>query len=238
MSEEKQKKIKNEEISERRWRDLYRIGFISSLALPVSILVAIIAYFIYPYTPGISSVENIFTTLNVSPIEGLISLDLFMVILEVMLIPQMLALYMALRSINESYALIALAFGLMGILLIFTARPLAEMVYLSEQYAAATNESTKAHYLAAGEAVYSAFNGTTWMMSNIFIGISYTISSLIMIRSKYFSKSTAYTGIILSIIGFGFLIPTIGTILSLIGTIGGIIWYILLAKSFYKLGWD
>lgn len=46
-----------------------------------------------------------------------------------------------------------------------------------------------------------------------------------MVRSEAFSKATAYTGIGLSIVGFGFWIPVIGVVLSLLGTMGGVAWY-------------
>jgi multisubunit Na+/H+ antiporter MnhB subunit len=35
-----------------RWKDLYRIGGIASLLLAGLIAFAVIAYFIWPYTPG------------------------------------------------------------------------------------------------------------------------------------------------------------------------------------------
>lgn len=119
-----------------RWKDLYRIGGIASIAFPVMILLAIVAYFIWPYTPGFTSLENIYELLSNKPLEGLMSLDLMMVLMEPILILHLLALYVALKQVNESYALIALTLGLIGNVLILPARPLTEMVYLSDQLCA------------------------------------------------------------------------------------------------------
>ena len=140
-----------------------------------------------------------------------------MIILMPILILPMLALYTSLKRVNESYALITLIFGLIGNVLIFMGRPLAEMVYLSNQYASATSDILKNQYLAAGEAYHTLFEGTAWMSSLIMVGISGLISSLLMLRSKFFSRATAYTGIAISVIGLAFWIPGgIGAILSLL----------------------
>jgi hypothetical protein len=92
-------------------------------------------------------------------------------------------------------------------------------------------------YLAAGEAFHALFNGTVWMWWNVLTGISYTISSLLMLRSGIFSKATAYVGIVIFVIGIGFWIPGIGLVLSLLGTVGGVVWYLMQAPTFLRLGW-
>ncbi len=220
-----------------RWKDLYRIGSITNIALIILILVAIISYFIWPYTPGLATVESIFDDLQNDRFGGLVSLDLVMVVLIPIVILQFLALYVALKQVNESYALIALVLGLVGNILILTARPLAEIVYLSSQYAAATSEGARSQYLAAGEALLALFDGTAWMWWTILINISSVISCLLMLRSNVFTKTTAYIGIFISIVGTGVFVPEIGPMLSLLATVGSLIWYALLARAFYRLGW-
>jgi hypothetical protein len=219
-----------------RWRELYRIGFVVCIVFPASIALAVIAYFIWPYTPGMTSVEGIFLLLQEDRLAGLMSLDLMMVILIPVIFLHLLALYVALKPVNESYALIALVFGLIANILILTARPLSEMVYLSNQYAAASSDAARAQYLAAGETFHALFGGTTWMWWNFLTGVSYTISCLLMLRSPYFSKATAYVGIALFIIGLGIYIPAL-VILSLISTIGTVVWYPMQARAFYCMGW-
>lgn len=128
-------------------------------------------------------VEDIIITLQDDRLGGLISLDLSVPIITFFLILQILALYAALKQVNESYALIALVFGLLGCLLFLAVRPLAELVYLSNQYATATDEMMKSQYLASGEALSALFNGTSWMLSQIFITGYGHISSLLMLHS-------------------------------------------------------
>jgi hypothetical protein len=221
-----------------RWRDLYRVGFVACIAIVVTTAAAVVVYFIWPYAPGSTDVASIFSSLQSNRLAGLATLDVSTIIIGPFLIPQIIAMCMALRRVNESYALIALVFGLMGTLLLFTARPLAEMSYLSNQYSAATSDAMRSQYIAAGEALDTLFNGTAWSMYNIFVGISFLISSIMMIRSGIFTKITAYVGIVISVIGFGFLVPVIGAILLLLGTLGGEIWYLLMARTFFRLGWN
>lgn len=221
-----------------RWRDLYRIGFVACLALPVVLILAVLAFFIWPYAPGSTHVADIFALLQKDRVAGLMSLDLSVPILLPIITLQMLALYATLKGVNESFALIALVSGLMGIMLWLTARPLVEMAYLSDQYATATSDAARSQSLAAGVALNALFNGTSWMLSQFFISISYTISSLLMFQSQLFSKATAWVGIVLGISGLGFFIPGIGVVVSLLGTLGAVPWYLLLARDFFKIGWE
>jgi hypothetical protein len=225
-------------IPDPRWRDLYRVGAISCILLAAAIPLAILAYFIWPYSPGISSVAEILASLQRDRLAGLMSLDLSVILLEPVAILQTLALYAALKKVNESYALIALVLGLMGILLWLTARPLVELTYLSGQYAAAETEAARNQYVAAGEALHALFNGTSWMLSQFLIAISGTISDLLMLKTRYFSKWTAYIGLILAIPGLLFWIPTIGLYAALIGTLAGTVWFVLLARDFFRMGWN
>jgi hypothetical protein len=223
--------------SDLRWKDLYKIGAISLIIIVMLMIFAIIAFFIWPYKPGYASTVDVFTTLQNNMIGGLMSLDTPMVIIELITILPLLALYVSLKPINESYALIALVIGLMSIVFIIPTRPLSELVLLSDKYSAATTEAVRSQCIAAGEAFLTVFKGTTWMVFTFFTGVSCLISSLLMLKSNVFSKATAYVGIITSTPGFVFFIPVIGIPILFIGTLSGIIWYILLARTFIRLGW-
>jgi len=238
MSASKKNQIIGSESADSRWIDLYKIGAITCMIFPVTIILAVVAYFIWPYTPGVISVADIFASLQSNLLGGLVSLDLFMVLLMPVAALITLAMYVALKEVNASYALIALVLGLMGYTIIFAGRPLVEMAYLSDHYAAATSEIAQNHYLAAGEALHALFNGTAWMASMVLVGVSGVILSLLMLKSIAFTKATAYSGLVVSIGGLGFLIPVIGPLLSLVATIGGVVWYGLMARDFYRLGWE
>lgn len=229
--------ILNTMIAELRWNDLYRIGGIASLLLAFLIAFALIAYFIWPYTPGFVSTEDIFIALQTDKWGALFSLDVMMLVTAPIDIFLFSALYVGLKRVNESFALIALVLGLLAIALLFPTKPLAELMFLSEKYAAATTEAAKVQYLAAGEALLSLAGGTSWIFFSLFSNISFFLSSVLMLRSKNFGKITAYIGIANSIFALGIVIPVllVQAICGLGATVIGTIWFVLIARGFFRL---
>lgn len=226
---------------EARWKDLYIVGGICGIVTSILIVLAIVIYFIWPYQPGLTSPADIFSTIQNNTFQGLMSLDFMMVVGTFTLIPFFLAVYISTKQANESYALIALVFGLISCILAFFMRPIAEMFYLSGQYAAATTDAARNQYLAAGEALSALFNGTSWILYMITFGVELLISSLLMLKIKAFSKATAWLGIIqnLGIFSvFAVIIPEtapITTVLNLVCTSIWTIWNILVARTLFQL---
>ncbi len=236
MSKSKLTQVVDPELVDGRWRDLYRIGGIACLLVAALITFAVLAYFIWPYTPGAASTEDILVTLHTNRLGGLIALDVLTVPIVLLNLLTLLALYAALKHVNESYALIALALGLIAVAALIEARPVAEMVSLSEKYAIATTAAARSQYLAAGDALLELFTGTAWMIETFCLVLSGLISSLLMLRSPIFGKTTAYTGIVTSLFGLGFVIPVIGIPLLFVNTMLSVIWNILVARHFFRLG--
>lgn len=228
-------------IVDPRWKDLYIVGGVCGILMSVLTVLAIVIYFIWPYQPGLTSPAGIFSTIQNNPFNGLMSLDFLMVIITFITIPFFLALYVSTKHANESYALIALVFGLISCILAFGMRPIAEMFYLSSQYAAATTDVARNQYLAAGEALSALFNGTLWILYFFTYTVEYLTSSLLMLRTKAFSKTTAYLGIFLNIgllSVLAVIIPnfaSIFTILNLVTTFTWTIWLVLVARTFFQL---
>ena len=147
-----------------------------------------------------------------------------------------LALYAALKPANESVALIALALGLAAAVWIIPARPIMELFAISDLYAGAATEAAQSHYLAAAETLLALFDGTGWFMNTLFGGFSLLISSILMLRSHVFSKATAYVGIVTNTAVVLFFIPGIGLILLFLSLPGYMIWYVQLARTFFRMG--
>lgn len=224
------------EIADKQWKDLYRIGGTASLLAAAMITGAVLAYFIWPYTPGTASTEDILVTLHTNRIGGLIALDVLTVPIVLLNLLTLLALYAALKPVNESYALIALVLGLSAVPMLLAARPVTEMVMLSEKYAAATTLAARSQYLAAGDALLEHFSGTTWLAESFCLILSGLISALLMLRSPVFGKTTARVGIATSLVGLGFVIPVIGSLLFFVNTILSISLSILIARGLFRLG--
>ena len=166
----------------------------------------------------------------------LISLDLFLFIGNLFSILLFLALYISLKQVNESYALIALAVGLIAVTFLIPARPLLELYGLSKSYIAATIEAAKSQYFAVGEALLASFDGVGWFLNTLLGGLSLLASSILMLRSNIYSKATAYVGIVSNIAVCSFFIPVVGIFLLFLSVPGYAIWYFLLAKRFFQMG--
>jgi hypothetical protein len=69
------------------------------------------------------------------PLGGLVALDLFQLLGNIFGIFLFLVLYVSLRSASETAVLVALVLGLIAAMLIFPARPIAELFHLSNLYA-------------------------------------------------------------------------------------------------------
>ena len=218
-----------------RWKELYIIAAIAAILLEIVLIIGIVAVFIYLYAPGNKSTEIIFLLLQNDTLGGLISLDFHLVLGNLFGILLFIALYVSLKPVNESYALIALVFGLIADVLIIPARPISELFSLSGLYATATTEVAKSQYLAAGEVLLSQFNGTGWFMNTFLGGFSLLISSLLMLRSGVFSKSTAYVGIITNAAVCLFFIPGIGMLFLFLSLPGYMVWYVQLTRRFLNL---
>ena len=225
----------NAETDTPRWKEIYTLGAIAAIISEIVLIIGVAAVFIYPYAPGKESTESVFLLLQNNKLGGLISLDFHLLLGNLFGILLFLALYVSLKQVNESYALIALVLGLFADVLIIPARPISELFSLSGLYATATTEVAKSQYLAAGEALLSMFNGTGWFVNTFLGGLSLLISSLLMLRGNVFSKATAYVGIITNAAVCLFFVPGIGMLFLFLSLPGYIIWYVQLTRRFLKM---
>jgi len=220
-----------------RWRDLYRVATIISIVALVIVVFAIPAFVIWPYAPGRLSTEEIFALIQGDPFGALISFDFLLLLGNFTSIVLFVALYVALKRVNESYALIALVMGIFAGVLLVPARPILELFHLSDLYSAAATESVRMQVLAAGETLLAAFDGIAWFTNTLLGGITLTVFSLLMLQSSSFGKATAYVGLVTNIAVCAFFVPVIGTFLLFLSVPGYIVWYILLTRDFFKMGW-
>lgn len=117
--------------------------------------------------------------------------------------------------------------------------------YLAKQWVGATGEAERQALVAAGEAVRATgwWNSSNSMISGFLLQGSGVVVSIIMLRSKHFSKWTAWTGLIgngLDLIQHLFepFTPGIQQTLAPLMSPFYLLWFPLLARDFRKLGKD
>ncbi|RJX29193.1 MAG: hypothetical protein C4554_01250 [Dethiobacter sp.] len=148
-----------------------------------------------------------------------------------------LAFYFSLKRINESLMVIALLFGFLGIAAYLSSNTAFEMLSLSNLYYNATLETTRAMYLAAGQAMLSTWQGTAFDTYYVLNAITLIIIASVMFKSSVYSKNTATIGLISGVL---MVIPstagTSGFIFALASLIPWTIFAILVAIKFLQLG--
>jgi hypothetical protein len=221
--------------SDTVWRPLYRAGGVAALITAVLVPIQIVVFIAWP-PPLEGTAIDWFTLLQDNWLLGLMSLDLLLMVDYVMLIPIVLALYVALRWINASLMTVASALYFVSIAAYFASNTAFEMLSLSDQYAAATTYSQRAMYLAAGQAMLATFEGTAFQVSYVLASVAGIIIGAVMLRSDIFGRVAAYALILGDVIGLGLYVPMIGIFLSVISVPVLWVWYVLIARRLIQLG--
>ena len=215
------------------WKNLYRVAGVAALIMVFFIIIQVIVFITNPQP---STAEGWFTLFQNNKLIGLLDMDLLLVADNVLAIPIFLAFYFTLKQSAKSSVVLALILGLVGVVTYFASNTAFQMLSLSHQYALATTDTQRSMLLASGQSMLAIYEGTAFYVSNFIGTVALLIVSIIMVRNNVFGKSTAYTGIIANVLGFGLFIPnTIGLILSVISVVLLAVWWILIARRLFIL---
>jgi hypothetical protein len=238
------------ETTDSAWKSLYRVGGAAALIATVFFLSDIIVL------PALGSLPTTatawFTLLQNNRVIGLAQLFFSDLIGIVLMFPIVFALAAAMRRENAAYAAFAAVLAFAGIAIVLATNTNYSMIYLSNQYAAATSEVQKSLLLAAGESLLAAANSTGFYMGGLLIESAFVMISVVMLQSRLpiFSRRIAYLGILAHGLDLAhsivllILIPIFNSdIASAIGipllAIGGtlqLVWYPLIGRSLLQLG--
>ncbi len=210
---------------------------LAGFAAMLSVALIALAVGVFFFWPPPTDVEGWFRLFQDNRFLGILSLDLVMVVSAVLLVPLYLALYVALRRVSQSFALIGLALGLIGSTLMLAVNPAFTLSGLSDGYAAATTEAQRAIYLAAGQGALTNWTGTGFDVAYLFSGLAGLTFAVLMLRSDLFSKVAAYAGIAMGALT---LVPatagTVGVWVSLVALVPTVMWLTLTAQHLAQLG--
>jgi len=235
--------VTDTEIADSAWRALYRVGGVTALIAAVLLPIYVAVFSVWGQTP--STVVDAFTLFHNNKLLGLLDFDLLGIVIYILLVPTLLALYVVLRRASASFMAIGTVFFFVGITVYFASNTSFCMLYLSDQYAAATTDAQRSMFLAAGQTMLTTFNVTAFWFSYAIVSAAALIVAAVMLRSTIFSRATAYAGILANALAIGsiavgsiplILMPMIGGILSLISIVFLIILYALIARKLFQLG--
>jgi len=215
------------------WHDLYRIAgwaaAISAVFFPIQIAVFIL---VPPpgFEPSAANALSWLTFFASSRFLALLDLDILIIVDEVLAVPILLALYVALRRVNLSLATLGLAFGLLGVGAYLASSPTLSMLALSDQYAAAATEASRSAALASAQVLLANYQGTAFHAFYVLGSLAPILLCVVMLRSQAFSRWIAIVGIIANVVALGLYIPVVGVVISIFSVVLLEVWNILLAR--------
>ena len=219
--------------AEREWGALYRIGAWSSIAVLVMIPLQIVLYVAYPPP---ATVEGFFSLMRRSPLLGLISLDLFYMISVILSGVVMLAVCVALRRASPSLIAVALFLMVIGSAAYFASSVAFDMLRLSGHHAAATTESGRGLFLAAGEGMLASYQGSAFNVYYILLAIAGLLIAIVMLRDDRFARITPRVGLVMMAM---MLVPptagAIGLVFAFASLIPTALWLVLVARDLLRL---
>jgi len=213
------------------WKGLYWAGGLSALLVGVLYIVATVLVFIMPQPPGSGGAATL--QYIASNRSGYILELVLYVVPSALAMVVFLALFMALKHLNKSYAaigaLVAIASSVVA--LAYNSSPPSlngSLVYLSDQYVAATTAAQHAALATAAEGLIAVTNAVN--AAGILTATGILIISLVMLKGVS-QKGVAYLGIVTGALGI------ISESLRLVLGPGYIFYGVLLMIWFLVVGW-
>ncbi len=214
------------------WGRFYRVSGILLILGLLGGLGNIAIFAAYP-APGTGLGDTLEYTANNQSVYW-VGIALF-VALPLLLLPAVVAIYLALRSLDQATVLLATVFGMAGILVLVSLLPaIFSLSVLGTGYATAANEAQRAAYLATGRLVLSEIT-SGFVISSFLLGVWTFISGGIMTRGV-FGKRLGWLGMVSGIgfvgMGVNIVFPTSG--LDFVDALA-ILWIVWLFGVGYKL---
>jgi hypothetical protein len=228
--------VTDTETSPSTWKSLYKIGGVAALIGAAIVPLQTAVFIIWPPPALDAPVMEWFVLLQANPLRGLLNLDLLYLVSWILLIPVLLALYVALRPVGEGVVAIATATGFVAIVVFCTSIVGVEMLFLSNGYMSATTDGERSIYLAAGQAMMATYQGTPFHISLVLGSLALVAMSAVMLWSATFGRVTAWAGIIGNGLALGFYVPAIGVWLLTASVLPLFVWLLLLGRTLLRLG--
>lgn len=186
--------------------------------------------------PPPSAVADWFALFQRSWLLGLLSLDLLYLLNNALLVLIYLGLYAALRQGDDSWLVVALALGFIGIAAYYASNVSFEMLTLSNHYAGAATEAQRNTLSAAGHAMLATYTGTAFDVYYVLNAVALLIIAATMLRSGALGRAAAYSGLLAAIL---MAIPSsageIGKVFALASLLPWIVFCILIAQRMLRL---
>jgi hypothetical protein len=220
-------------------KSLYTIGGIAAILQLIAILSFSVVMGVLGPKP--TSAEEYFAIYQNDRLQAFLRGDIFLLFLIGLYLGTFPALYVALRRLSPIYTALAALFTVIAVTGTFATESTFSLFQLGGKFAAAT-DIQRAQLISAGEAIMASdmWNSTAAYMGGILLQGSGMMMSVIMFRSKDFSKVTAYSGLLGN--GFDFVqhvlhifLPSVSNAIAMFMGVFYFVWFPMLAWDFFKL---
>ncbi len=159
-----------------------------------------------------------------------ITIIIFFVI-DAMLVPAATALYIVLREVNATYAMVGGVFSLVALTVDLVNSVVSySLIGLGSSNATATSETSKAAYAVTAEFILGVSYGVGTRFFIILFSLAILITSAVMLKGS-FGKIVGYLGVVAGVLG-------------ILGGLGGVIrlvifwpvWFVAAGVKLYRLG--
>jgi len=154
-----------------------------------------------------------------------------------------LALYAALRAINQAWSGLAAFFAVLGLATLIITSSAYPLAFLSDSYAGAATEQQRQLLLAAGEVKIATAVPGAHLGGFLAEGAALLFSVLMLRSGSGFGKPTAWLGIVGHGLDFvriimilAFIPEELSSVLLWIGGLPQLLWQVLVARRLLQLG--
>jgi len=224
-------------------KNLYKIGGIAALIVAALTLGEIVFFIFYPPPASIRGWFDLFQNNTLIGILDFWGLEIPMYFMFILVF---LALYFLLKETHPNLTVIALILVIVGSAIFFSTNNPFSMLTLSNQHAAATTNAEKSALLGAGQVILANTNQRAVGGFNIgllCVSLAGLLTSLVMVSSHVFNRSTAYIGILAFTLSLADYLRqaltqslVISMLVILLGALFLLIWFILVGRRLYQLG--
>ena len=223
------------------WKAVSRVGAWAAIILLIYSLSTMVVLVVLGGAPV--TARECFEMIQKNVGVALLRLDLLTILVMPVFCLLYAGFYAALRRECWLLAVVSVASAAVGVTLILANASVASLVYLSDQYAAATSDSRRMLLLAAGEAVISndIWHGTAASIGGVLLQGAGVVISVAMLRTAVFSRVIGYCGVVahgldLSHILMGPFAPKSAIIAIAIAGPLYLVWFPLVARRLRQLG--
>ncbi len=219
--------------TKKTYRSLYKTAFFSTIIMLVIIPLQILVFIL---TKMPATTVEWFSLFHENILVGFFHADFFILVNNILIAVIYVAFYHTLKEVNKGIIQIGLVLGIIGISAYISSNRTFELLRLSQEYFASSNETEKTIIEVAGKVCLLGWQGTAFDAYYVLNGIALFCISMLMFKSKDFSKACAAWGFLAAVF---MIIPStagsLGLIFSLLSLIPWYVFSILFAKRFLQL---